>query len=473
MASRAPILYWVRRDFRLRDNAALSAAAASGAPVIPVFLRDEVAEGLGRAPRWRLGLAAERFGRTLEAMGSGLVLRRGDALPTLRALCEETGARTVLWSRAYDPQSVARDTAVKAGLAEAEIEGRSHTGHLLVEPWTVKTKAGGFFKVYTPFWRAVRAREMPGRAAAPGRIPAPEHWPSSLPPEALEMGAGMGRGADVVRPWLAIGEEAAQARLDRFLEGAIAGYSEGRNLVAEAGTSRLSENLALGEIAPARVWAAATAAREAGAPGAEDYLKELGWREFAYHLLWHTPQIATRNWREGWDDFPWNEDEGRPEVRAWQRGRTGMRFVDAAMRELYVTGTMHNRARMIVASYLTKHLLTHWRIGQEWFADCLVDWDPASNAMGWQWSAGSGPDATPYFRVFNPETQLEKFDPEGAYARRWIAEGQAHPPATALSYFEAIPPGWGLSPGDPYPAPVVGAAEGRARALAAYGARNA
>jgi deoxyribodipyrimidine photo-lyase len=212
---------------------------------------------------------------------------------------------------------------------------------------------------------------------------------------------------------------------------------------------------------------------EEGKKGAEGFLQELVWRDFAYHLVYHTPRIVDRNWREDWDAFPWNEDAGRDDVVAWQRGRTGMAIVDAAMRELYVTGRMHNRARMLVASYLTKHLLSHWKIGLDWFEEHLVDWDPASNAMGWQWSAGSGPDATPYFRVFNPETQAEKFDANGTYRRRWVAEISASPPETALSYFEAIPESWDMSPDDPYPErPVVDASEGRKRALAAYENRN-
>ncbi|MEM1432248.1 MAG: FAD-binding domain-containing protein, partial [Pseudomonadota bacterium] len=198
----------------------------------------------------------------------------------------------------------------------------------------------------------------------------------------------------------------------------------------------------------------------------------LVWREFAYHLLYHTPHLTSDNWRQAWAAFPWNEDATTPEAVAWTQGRTGIEFVDAAMREMYVTGTMHNRGRMIVASYLTKHLMCHWKIGMRWFEDHLVDWDPASNAMGWQWSAGSGPDATPYFRVFNPVTQLEKFDPRRVYVDRWIAEGRRHPSATALSYFDAVPRHWGLSASAPYPAPIVDPKAGRQRALDAYANRD-
>lgn len=282
------------------------------------------------------------------------------------------------------------------------------------------------------------------------------------------MGSEMGRGAAVVGRHVRVGEAAALERLDGFLASRADSYGEARDFPGADGTSRLSEHLACGEISPRTVWHAAFRTMERGATGAETFLKELVWREFAYHLLHHEPFIETRNWRENWDDFPWNEDENAPEVLAWKRGRTGMPLVDAGMRELYVTGYMHNRARMVVASYLAKHLLTHWRVGLRWFEEHLVDWDPASNAMGWQWSAGSGPDAAPYFRVFNPDAQLEKHDPERVYANRWIAEGRANPSPDSLSYFDAIPKSWGLSPEAPYPLPVMAARDGRERALAAY-----
>jgi deoxyribodipyrimidine photo-lyase len=247
----------------------------------------------------------------------------------------------------------------------------------------------------------------------------------------------------------------------------VQSYQTNRDMPSVDGTSRLSENLTYGEISPAVCWHAGWAAIHSGKGQAEVFCKELVWREFAYHLVHHTPHIVDRNWKEGWDAFPWNTDD-TAEVIAWKQGRTGVPFVDAAMREMYVSGTMHNRGRMIVASYLTKHLMTHWKVGQAWFDDCLTDWDPASNAMGWQWAAGSGPDAAPYFRVFNPVTQLDKFDRAGLYARTWIAEGQGEAPDTALSYFDAIPKSWGLAPSDVYPAPVVDMATGRQRALEAY-----
>jgi deoxyribodipyrimidine photo-lyase len=279
------------------------------------------------------------------------------------------------------------------------------------------------------------------------------------------MERAMRRGAEVVAPHLVVGEEAARARLDAFLDGPVERYARARDRLAQEGTSGLSENLTYGEIGPRTCWHAGHAALDAGR-GDESWLKEIVWREFAYHLLHHFPAMPEATWRPEYRDFPWRQDNA--DAEAWRRGRTGVRVVDAAMRELYATGRMHNRGRLVTASYLTKHLMTHWRVGHDWFADCLIDWDVANNALNWQWVAGSGPDASPFFRVFNPKTQGEKFDPDRAYRRRWIAEGQKTPPDTALSFFEAVPRAWRLSPGDPYPAPVATAAAGRERALSAF-----
>lgn len=472
MTQQKPSILWLRRDLRLIDNPSLRAACAEGGPVIPVFIRDDNVARLGAAPAWRLGLSLGDLAQSLLAKGSRLILRTGDAIETLLALIEETGAESVHWSRLYDPEAIERDTAVKAALKERGITAHSHNAHLLFEPWTVETQQGGFYKVYTPLWRAVKDRDVPAPEAAPARIPAPDAWPASDALEQWGLGGAMQRGADVCRPYQSVGETAAQDRLSAFVDGAIRDYATGRDLPATNGTSNLSENLTYGEISARQCWHAGLRALHDGADGAETWLKELVWREFAYHLTYHTPRITTRNWREEWDAFPWNEDASRPDVVAWKQGRTGVPFVDAAMREMYVTGRMHNRGRMIVASYLTKHLMTHWKIGHDWFTDCLTDWDPAANALGWQWAAGCGPDATPYFRVFNPETQIKKFDPDRAYIHRWIAEDARDPSATALSYFDAIPRAWGMSAHDRYPAPVVDLQDGRKRALAAYEART-
>jgi deoxyribodipyrimidine photo-lyase len=471
MTDMTPIILWFRRDLRLADHPALTAACASGRPVIPVFILDETTETLGAAPKFRFERGVEVFAATLALRGSRLTMRRGPALHVIQKLVAETGAGAVFWSRAYEPAGQARDAEVKTALRAQGVEAQSFAGHLLYEPWTVQTGQGGFYKVFTPFWNAVRGRDLPGLLAAPGRIAAPAVWPVSDALADWDMAAAMRRGAAVLKPHLVVGEVAARDRLERFTEVKVADYRVKRDLPGVDGTSGLSENLTYGEISPLACWHAGRRAMEEGKPGAETFLKELVWREFAYHLTHYSPHILTRNWKPDWDAFPWNTNALLPEVKAWKQGRTGVPFVDAAMRQMYVTGVMHNRGRMIVASYLTKHLMTHWRIGLDWFADCLIDWDPASNAMGWQWAAGSGPDAAPYFRVFNPVSQLEKFDPQGDYARRWIAEGQGRPPATALTYFEAIPQFWQMAPQDAYPAPAIGVAEGRQRALQAYAAR--
>jgi len=462
-----PAIIWFRRDLRLSDNAALIAAVGTGGPVIPVFVLDPETEALGAAAKWRLGLSIADLRARLRALGSDLVLRRGDAARTLCALATETGARSVCWSRLYAPDTVARDKAVKAALAEAGVEATSHPGHLLHEPWIPKTKAGGFFKVYTPFWNAVGPLEIGPPLAPPERLEPPTDIPRSDALEDWNLGAAMDRGAAIVARHVAVGEEAALRRLDDFIDGPLAHYASDRDRPDRDATSRLSENLTYGEISPRTIWARGARARDEGVSGADKFLKELVWREFAWHLVWHTPRILDSNWRPEWDAFPWRDDN--PDAERWRRGMTGVPMVDAGMREMYVTGTMHNRVRMLVASYLTKHLMTHWRVGLDWFADCLTDWDPASNALGWQWAAGSGPDAAPYFRVFNPETQAGKFDPDARYRNRFVAElsgGDA--PREALSYFDAVPRVWEFDPAAPYPTPVIGLKEGREAALAAY-----
>jgi deoxyribodipyrimidine photo-lyase len=466
-----PLILWFRRDLRLSDHPMLTAAVATGRPLIPVFILDPETEALGAAAKWRLGLSLAHFAERLEGVGARLIFRRGQALGMLEALIAQTGAGGVMWSRLYDPAAKARDAGVKAALKSRGIGAESFAGHLLHEPWTVETGQGGFYRVYTPFWRSVKDRDIAAASVAPRALRGPNIWPVSENLAHWRMGAAMQRGASVVLPYQTVGEEAAAAKLDAFLDGPIDHYSDARNLPDRVGTSGLSQNLALGEIGPRHVWHAAMRVWLGGSAGAETYLKELIWREFAYHLLHHTPHITTANWRPEWDAFPWRADN--PDAERWRRGMTGEPFVDAAMREMYVTGTMHNRGRMIVASYLTKHLMTDWRVGLDWFAECLTDWDPASNAMGWQWAAGSGPDASPYFRIFNPATQAEKFDISGLYRRRFIAEISPRLGSEAMSYFAAVPRKWQLDPNAPYPAPIIALSEGRIRALAAYGRRDA
>ena len=458
--SSEPILYWMRRDFRLADNPALSACA--GRVVIPVVIRDDSVRALGAASAFRWGRAVEGFCKSLGPPGGAVVCRTGDALAVLRDLIRETGARRVVWNRLYDPGARARDSALKRALSDDGIDVESYNAHLLFEPWTVQTGAGGYYRVYSPFWRAVRARPVPAPLPVP-HLTFPQTWPQGerLADWALER--AMQRGAAVVGPHALCGERAARDRLDGFLAARVADYREDRDFLDRAATSGLSEPLAYGEISARTCWHHGWRAMEgSGGKGAEHFLKELVWREFAYHLMFHSPQILTGNWRPEWDAFPWS---GSAEAATrWQRGQTGVEIVDAAMRELYVTGRMHNRARMLVASYLTKHLMVDWRIGRDWFAETLVDWDPASNAMGWQWVAGSGPDAAPFFRIFNPETQAAKFDPKGRYRDHWLMG------AGAQQFAAAIPRSWAVRDA---PAPMIGLAEGRMRALSAYKALKA
>ncbi|MCB1400674.1 MAG: deoxyribodipyrimidine photo-lyase [Rhodobacteraceae bacterium] len=465
MAER-PILLWLRRDLRLHDHPAMDFAAGSGRPVIPVFIHDETVADLGAAARWRMGRAVASFAQRLEGIGSRLILRRGPALAVLRALVAETGAGAVCWSRLYDPASQARDSAVKAALRDEGLRAESFPGHLLFEPWRVETATGGPYRVFTPYWRALKGRNPRPGVHTVSALRPPTKWPESENLERWQMGTAMNRGAAIVERHARIGEVAALARLDAFLEAGIGEYRQRRDFPAEPATSGLSENLTYGEISALAIWQAGWRRLEEGAQGAETFLQELAWREFAWHLFYHFPQLDRQNWRSEWDGFPWRGDND--DAEAWRRGMTGEPFVDAAMRQMYVTGTMHNRARMIAASYLTKHLLTDWRVGLGWFAECLTDWDPAANAMGWQWVAGSGPDAAPYFRVFNPETQAKKFDMKGAYRAKFIAEGARASAPDALQFFAACPRAWGLSAGQPYPERRIGLDEGRRRALSAY-----
>lgn len=467
MSDTSPLIYWIRRDLRLSDHPGLHAAARSGRPVIPVFVLDPETEAIGAAPKWRLGLGLEVYRESLRRIGSDLVFRRGAAGDVLAGLAEETGAGAVHWTRLYDPDAIKRDKAVKATLREAGLEAESHPGHVIFEPWTVETKSGGeYYKVYSPFWRAVEKLDVPPCLDPVEALEAPGTWPRSDALADWALGAAMRRGADVVKAHVCVGEAAARDRLARFLDGPVTDYADDRDRLDLDGTSGLSENFTYGEISVREAWHAAGRKMNGRNRGAATFRKEIAWREFAWHLIYHTPHIVERSWRDEWRDFPWRRDNA--DAERWRQGRTGEPVVDAAMRQLFITGTMHNRARMIVASYLTKHLMTDWRVGMRWFADCLIDWDPASNAMGWQWTAGCGPDAAPFFRIFNPATQAEKFDPEAAYRKRFLHGFEEAEDRIAASYFQAIPKSWKLDAGDPAPAPIVGLKEGRERALSAY-----
>jgi deoxyribodipyrimidine photo-lyase len=473
----SPALVWFRLDLRLTDNPALAAALKRGGPVVPVFIWAPEEDGdwpPGGASRWWLHQSLKALAADLESSGARLVLRRGPALDALRALVRATGARAVFWNRRYEPALIARDRAVKEALRAEGLEVESFNSALLFEPWTVANRAGKPFQVFSPFWRhCLGLAEPPPPQPAPEHLPAPPRWPTSEPLAALELEPKIDWAAGLRAAWQP-GEAGALATLRRFLDGAFTAYAEQRNRPDLPGTSRLSPHLHFGELGPRQVWHSLKAwATRRGMPEAAwrcgQFLAEIGWREFAHHLLFHFPRTPTEPLRPEFARFPWRRNpEG---LRAWQRGRTGYPIVDAGMRELWATGWMHNRVRMIVASFLVKDLLVDWRAGARWFWDTLVDADLASNTLGWQWSAGCGADAAPYFRIFNPVSQGMKFDPSGDYVRRWVPE-LARLPAGWIHQPWAAPPAVlhqaGVELDCDYPRPGVSHAIAREVALEAW-----
>lgn len=467
MTSPSPALVWFREDLRLSDNPALRAAVDSGRPVLCIYIFDEESSGLramGGASRWWLHHSLAALDEDLRKRGARLDIFAGAAQPVLEKLVKQTGAEALYWTRRYDKAGIAVDTAIKAALGE-KIEVTSFNGKLLVEPWEIKTKTGGPFRVFTPFWRAVLARPDPDAPLpAPRRIDGAHEPKGAIDLDQLELLPTKPDWAGGMREAWTPGEKAAAHRLSAFLDEGVRDYADKRDIPGVEGTSRLSPHLAFGEISPRQIWAAARHAAASNPRlqrGCDKFLAEVGWREFSYNLLFHNPDLATKNFDDRFDDFEWETPDEKTRG-AWRSGRTGYPIVDAGMRELWATGYMHNRVRMIVASFLVKHLLIDWRIGEEWFWDTLCDADPANNAASWQWVAGCGADAAPYFRVFNPVLQGEKFDSGGAYVRRWCPELADVPDRFVHKPWEAAKP-----PRD-YPAPIVDHAKGRARALAAF-----
>ena len=463
-------IVWLRDDLRLDDNPALSEAAALGLPLTVVYILDEESDGvrpLGGATKWWLHHSLASLAGALEAKGSRLLLRRGPAKEIIRELAAEKNARHLFWNRRYGQPERTVDAAVKAWATENGLQASSYQANLLFEPWTVQTGAGGPYKVFTPFWRACLAgADIRDPLQVPGTLPAPpsrsgtaqaddtlDGW--DLLPSAPDWSGGL---AAVWEP----GEDGARHRLEDFLDGPAEEYGTGRNIPGVEGTSRLSPHLRFGEVSPFRVWRQIRRHYPNKVPADVGIFRaELGWREFCWHLLYTNPDLATRNYRPDFDRFEW-EKPAKDELEAWQQGRTGYPFVDAGMRQLWQTGWMHNRVRMAAASFLVKNLLTDWRVGEAWFWDTLVDADAASNPANWQWVAGSGADASPYYRIFNPVTQSKKFDAAGNYLRHYIPEladldGKAiHEPWKAGAEL------------DGYPQPLVDLPESRERALEAY-----
>jgi deoxyribodipyrimidine photo-lyase len=475
MSPSSPAILWFREDLRLTDNPAFDMAARSGRPLIFLYIREAgpgAPRAHGGASRWWLEKSLLSLKTSLEAIGGKLVLRTGDPQVVVPALVRETDAGAVYWNRRYALPERNTDAAIKKGLKDRGIDCESFNGRLLAEPWEITTGSGGWYKVFTPFWRALQARyKSTDPLPAPGKIKSAAAESESLSdwtlhPSKPDWAGGL---ADMWDP----GEAGARKRLDDFLDGPVNDYARTRNLPGlPSGTSRLSPHLRFGEIGPAQVWRAVQArlaAHHADEASARVFLSEIAWREFSYTLLYYNPDLASRNYNSYFDRMSWRSDEVA--FSAWCRGETGYPIVDAGMRELWTTGWMHNRVRMIVASFLTKHLLLPWQKGEEWFWDTLVDADPASNPASWQWTAGSGADAAPYFRVFNPISQGQKFDETGAYVRKWCPELKSLPGKYLHAPFEADAATLsraGVHLGKNYPKPIVDHPAGRQRALDAY-----
>ncbi|MEZ5924746.1 MAG: deoxyribodipyrimidine photo-lyase [Hyphomicrobiaceae bacterium] len=461
-------------DLRLSDHAALTAAAREG-PVVPLFVLDETETGgrpMGGAGRWWLHGSLQALDQALRSSGSRLICRRGATVDVIRSVAKATEARSVRITRAYEPGAAGRESALKSALAMNGIGLHRHGGRLLFEPEQVRTNDGGPFKVFTAFWRAASRLDPPARPQGVPDLTPPDRWPASEPIERWDLAPKRPNWAAAFPDHWSPGEAGAEARLAAFIDSALRDYGDNRNRPDVVGTSRLSPHLHFGEISPRVVWHRIMAAAEADPrlqAGAEVYLREIGWREFSFHVLHHWPHLPESPFRPEFARFPWQEDADL--LRAWQKGATGYPIVDAGLRELWQTGWMHNRVRMIAASVLVKSLLVPWQAGERWFWDTLVDADMANNAAGWQWVAGSGADAAPYFRIFNPVSQGRKFDPEGTYVRRWVPEIAGLPDTLVHAPFEATAvelEDAGIRLDRTYPRPIVDHKLARERALAAF-----
>lgn len=477
-ADQAPAIVWFRDCLRVADNPALVEAARSRKPLLCVYVLDQESVGYrnpGAAQDWFLHHCLKALDRELGQRGARLDILRGQEAGVIRQLAENTRASAIYWNRRRGQAELETDRLLKAGLRKSGMTAESFQANLLHEPALLKTTGGGPFRVYSPFWRAL---ESGGEPRAP--LPAPgKLTPAGRPDGAVELDS---LGLLPIKPnwatgWEQLwppGEKGAADLFAAFLGQGINGYASGRDLPAESHVSRLSPYLRFGAVSPFQLWHGVRQAELAGKANARDalkFLKELAWREFSHHLLFHYPDLAWKNYQDRFDDFPWREDGGN-DLAAWQQGRTGYPFIDAGMRELWQTGYMHNRVRMAVASFLVKHLLIHWRRGEEWFWDTLVDGDPANNAASWQWVAGCGADAAPYFRVFNPILQGRKFDADGNYVRKWVPElaklsnKYLHAPWEAP---ESELSRAGVKLGETYPRPVIEHSFARNRALEAFG----
>lgn len=469
---------WFRRDLRLADNPALSHAVGHAERIVPVYIDGFEAPGTepGAASRWWLHHSLGAFAAELQRHGASLLVRRGDPVKVLSELAKEFGAEAVFWNRLYEPEQASADRRIGDALNGAGFDTLTFNAALLAEPWTVQTQTGGPYRVYTPYARTVRALGLPRAPLPVPRRIAGVAAADSLVVDELGLLPAIRWDAGMATTWIP-GEAGAQRGLQRFCDEALADYSEGRDRPDRVLTSLLSPHLHFGEIGPVQLLTRLQRelAENHGrgvAGGAETFEREILWREFAHHVLHHFPQTPTQPMDPRFAGFAWRQPaEYADDLRRWQRGQTGVPIVDAGMRQLWTTGWMHNRVRMIVASFLSKNLLIPWQEGAAWFWDTLVDADLPANSMGWQWVAGSGADAAPYFRIFNPVTQSRKFDPDGLYLRHWVPEIAALPD-------QALHAPWLADPAElarhrvqldvDYPLPSVDLGESRARALLAF-----
>jgi deoxyribodipyrimidine photo-lyase len=465
----APAIVWFRHDLRLADNPALSAAAASGAPMVVLFILDDEAAGdwrPGGASRWWLHHSLSDLAKDLSKLGASLHLRRGSAELILPGVVAETGAGSIYWNRIYEPWAVRRDAAIKANLRAQGLRVESFNASLLFEPSGIHNSEGAAFRVFTPFWRACLAAGAP---AAPLEKPAKLNAGPPIHTERLDdwrLLPTKPDWAEGLRETWTPGEGEARRKLEAFTHGALQDYRDARDFPGEEGVSRLSPHLRWGEIGPRQIWSAVNEKRSADGAA---YLRQIGWREFSHHLLFAKPELPNRPMDKRFERFPWAKDHDA--FAAWSEGKTGYPIVDAGMRQLWRTGYMHNRARLVAGSFLVKDLLLPWQEGERWFWDTLVDADLGNNSASWQWVAGCGADAAPYFRVFNPVLQGEKFDRDGDYVRRYVLElagldaRYIHRPWDAPE--EALRKA-GVRLGETYPRPIVDHEKARARARAAY-----
>jgi deoxyribodipyrimidine photo-lyase len=462
----APVILWFRQDLRLRDNPALHHAIKSGTKIIPIYILDDETPSdlkMGGASRVWLHHSLSSLSTQLDKK---LHFFRGDAAELIPEIIKETGASGIYWNRCYEPWRIKRDTQIKSELQDQNIEVKTFNASLLWEPWEIETQNGTPYKVFTPFYKkgCLQAPPPPKPQSVPKNILLHTYQGTlSCSLDDLELLPQINWDQGMVRHWN-ISENGAQNRLNQFLDEGLEGYAEKRNLPIAPNVSRLSPYLHFGEISPHDIWYTAQEYAHAHAVPEKDIdtlCSELGWREFSYHLLYHFPDLHRKNLQEKFNHFPWSEPD-KDQLSRWQKGQTGYPIIDAAMRELWQTGYMHNRCRMIVASFLVKNMLVHWHYGEDWFWDCLFDADLASNSASWQWVAGCGADAAPYFRIFNPILQGEKFDPDGQYIKKYVPELQYLPTKYIHTPWEAP-----KKPKD-YPAPMLDIKATRQRALDAY-----